>query len=70
MRELGAKGANPRERFEAAARFVQDLTYVSAQMDLGRGGGYMAAPAHIIQSDTPMANVEAFIDAVLKHGCY
>ncbi len=37
---------------------------------LGRGGGYMAAPAHIIQGDTPMANVEAFISAVLKHGCY
>jgi uroporphyrinogen decarboxylase len=37
---------------------------------LGRGGGYMAAPAHIIQSDTPMANVEAFIAAVQKHGCY
>jgi uroporphyrinogen decarboxylase len=44
---------------------------VKAKIDvLGRGGGYMAAPAHIIQSDTPMANVEAFINAVLKHGCY
>ncbi len=37
---------------------------------LGRGGGYMCAPAHIIQSDTPMENVEAFINAVKKHGVY
>ena len=37
---------------------------------LGRGGGYMCAPAHIIQGDTPMENVEAFIDAVKKHGGY
>jgi uroporphyrinogen decarboxylase len=37
---------------------------------LGRGGGYMVAPAHIIQRDTPVANVEAFIAAVQKHGRY
>jgi uroporphyrinogen decarboxylase len=37
---------------------------------LGRGGGYMVAPAHIIQSDTPMENVEAMIAAVMKHGQY
>ncbi len=37
---------------------------------LGRGGGYMCAPAHIIQSDTPLENVEAFINAVKKHGVY
>ncbi len=37
---------------------------------LGAGGGYMAAPAHIIQADTPMENVEAFIDAVKLHGVY
>ena len=37
---------------------------------LGRGGGYMVAPAHIIQGDTPMENVEAFIAAVKKHGVY
>jgi hypothetical protein len=45
MRELTAKAAGPRERFEAAARFVQNLTYVSIQMDLGRGGGYRPRPA-------------------------
>jgi uroporphyrinogen decarboxylase len=31
---------------------------------LGEGGGYMCAPAHIIQADTSMANVKAFIEAV------
>ena len=37
---------------------------------LGAGGGYMCAPAHIIQSDVSMENVEAFIAAVKKHGVY
>lgn len=37
---------------------------------LGRGGGYMVSPAHIIQSDTSVENVEAFIAAVKKHGVY
>ncbi|MGE5601889.1 MAG: uroporphyrinogen decarboxylase family protein [Nitrososphaerales archaeon] len=37
---------------------------------LGRGGGYMVSPAHIIQGDTPMENVEALIAAVQKHGVY
>ena len=37
---------------------------------LGRGGGYMCAPAHIIQSDTSMENVEVFVEAVKKYGAY
>jgi len=37
---------------------------------LGQGGGYMIAPAHIIQADTPIENVEAFITAVKQHGIY
>jgi uroporphyrinogen decarboxylase len=37
---------------------------------LGDGGGYMVSPAHIIQADTSMDNVEAFIDAVKRHGRY
>ncbi len=37
---------------------------------LGRGGGYMVAAAHIIQVDTSMENVEAFINAVKKYGVY
>jgi uroporphyrinogen decarboxylase len=44
---------------------------VKAKIDvLGRGGGYMVAPAHIIQADAPMENVEAFIAAAKKHGVY
>jgi uroporphyrinogen decarboxylase len=37
---------------------------------LGPGGGYMVAPAHILQGDTPLENVEAFIEAVKRHGVY
>ena len=37
---------------------------------LGRDGGYIIAPAHIIQADTPVENVEAFIGAVKKYGGY
>ena len=37
LRELAAKATTPRETFEAAARFVQSLTYVSIQLDLGHG---------------------------------
>jgi uroporphyrinogen decarboxylase len=37
---------------------------------LGKGGGYMCSPAHIVQSDVPMENVETFIAAVKKHGVY
>jgi uroporphyrinogen decarboxylase len=44
---------------------------VKAKIDvLGRGGGYMVAPAHIIQPDTPMENVEAFINAAKEYGVY
>ncbi len=32
---------------------------------LGKGGGYIIAPAHNIQDDTPIENVMAFYDAVL-----
>ncbi len=37
---------------------------------LGAGGGYMCSPAHIVQADTSMENVEAFIAAVKEHGVY
>ncbi len=37
---------------------------------LGKGGGFMIAPAHIIQSDTSMENVETFIESALKYGEY
>lgn len=35
---------------------------------LGAGGGYMCSPAHIVQADTSMENVEALIAAVREHG--
>jgi uroporphyrinogen decarboxylase len=37
---------------------------------LGDGGGYLCAPAHIIQADTSMAHVNAFIAAVKANGMY
>ncbi len=37
---------------------------------LGAGGGYMCSPAHIVQTDVSMDNVETFIRAVKKHGSY
>ena len=37
---------------------------------LGRGGGYMCSPAHIVQSDTSLENLETFIAAVKKFGVY
>ena len=33
---------------------------------LGKGGGYIAAPAHNIQPDTPVENVFAMYDAIIK----
>jgi len=46
-----------------------DIEYaVTAAIDtLGHGGGYMVAPAHIIQAETPIENVEALIGAVINH---
>ncbi len=32
---------------------------------LGRDGGYIIAPAHNIQPDTPVENIKAFFEAVL-----
>jgi len=35
---------------------------------LGKGGGYIVAPAHNIQDDTSVENIEAFFEAVLEYG--
>ena len=35
---------------------------------LGRDGGYMIAPAHILQPDVSPERVKTFIDLCLKHG--
>ena len=37
---------------------------------LGKGGGYMISPAHILQSDVSPERVETFISLCLKHGAY
>jgi uroporphyrinogen decarboxylase len=37
---------------------------------LGRGGGYIVAPAHCIQPDVPAQNVLAMADAVRALGSY
>jgi uroporphyrinogen decarboxylase len=33
---------------------------------LGKGGGYVASPCHVVQTDVPTANLEAMRDAVLS----
>ena len=35
---------------------------------LGKGGGYMVAPAHIIQADVKPERVEKFIELCKKYG--
>jgi uroporphyrinogen decarboxylase len=35
-----------------------------------KGGGYIIAPAHIIQADTKIENIVAFFNAVKKFGQY
>lgn len=37
---------------------------------MGRGGGFLIAPAHVIEPETPVENVLAFIAAVDKYGSY
>jgi uroporphyrinogen decarboxylase len=39
-------------------------------LEMGRGGGYILAPTHDIQSDTPVENVLAVFDAARKWGVY
>jgi uroporphyrinogen decarboxylase len=37
---------------------------------LGKGGGYMISPAHIIQNDVSPERVLKFIELCKKHGKY
>ena len=37
---------------------------------LGKGGGYMIAPAHILQPDVAPARVERFVELCRKYGAY
>jgi uroporphyrinogen decarboxylase len=36
----------------------------------GKDGGYIVAPAHHLQMDTPLENVLAFYEAAKEHGSY
>ena len=36
----------------------------------GQGGGFILSPAHHIQADTSLENIEAFYSAAKKHGVY
>lgn len=37
---------------------------------IGRGGGLLLAPAHVLQPDTPWENITAFFEAVREYGQY
>jgi uroporphyrinogen decarboxylase len=37
---------------------------------IGKGGGLLIAPAHVLQPDTPWENIVAFFDAVEEFGYY
>jgi len=36
----------------------------------GQGGGFIIAPAHNIQPDTPLENIYAYFEAIKKYGTY
>jgi uroporphyrinogen decarboxylase len=38
--------------------------------DLAQGGGYIIAPAHNLQPDTPLENILALYEATRQHGAY
>jgi uroporphyrinogen decarboxylase len=37
---------------------------------VGKGGGLVLAPSHLLEPDVPWENVLAFIEAVEEHGRY
>jgi len=69
--ELSFWGAIDQQRLLPMGTPEEIEADVKAKIEaLGPGGGYMVAPAHILQGDTPVENVEAFIAAAKKHGVY
>jgi uroporphyrinogen decarboxylase len=54
----------PRATPDRVFRSVQETIHI-----LGARGGYIAAPAHNIQPDTPLENILAFYDAVRSCTC-
>lgn len=37
---------------------------------LGRGGGYICSPAHFVEPESPLENIDAFIEAIQEYGGY
>jgi len=37
---------------------------------LGRGGGYICSPAHFLEPETPLENIDAFVDSIERYGYY
>jgi uroporphyrinogen decarboxylase len=37
---------------------------------VGKGGGFLVAPTHVLEPDVPWENVLAFVDAAQKYGAY
>lgn len=69
--KLSFWGAIDQQRLLPFGTPVEIEADVKAKIEvLGRGGGYMISPAHIIQVDTSMENVETFVNAVKTHGVY
>ena len=82
LRGLGALGAvhlvrtgagpdtapqDPPDRSDSLARCDDLLGRIDT---IGRGGGLLLAPAHVLQPDTPWENVVAFFEAVREFGCH
>lgn len=49
------------EIFEKCRRLIEEV---------GKGGGLLLAPTHVIEPEVPFENVEAFLQAVEKYGKY
>ncbi len=52
---------SPRQVAETVRRMIGEA---------GRGGGFLIAPAHVLEPDVPWENIEAFVEAVDRHGAY
>ena len=37
---------------------------------IGKGGGYVIAPTHLLQDEVPLENVFALYEAIEKYGYY
>ena len=37
---------------------------------VGRGGGFICSPSHRIEPESPLENVDAFVEAIEEYGCY